>query len=148
MLERKPNRMMWKQLAAVALLGLAGCGDGNPFDYVPVSGRLTYEDGTPIPAGGMRIGFTVIDVAPKNGAFPRPAEAVVNAEGNFSSVTSYKPGDGLMPGKHKAAIYYATDAQGKLLIPKDYAHASTTPLVVEVTADSARTPLEIKVPRP
>ncbi len=53
-----------------------------------------------------------------------------------------------MPGKHKAAIYYATDAQGKLLIPKDYAHASTTPLVVEVTADSARTPLEIKVPRP
>jgi hypothetical protein len=142
------NRSMWKRVIALFLLCLVGCGDGNPFDYVPVSGRLTYEDGTPIPAGGMRIGFTVIDVASKNGAFPRPAEAVVDASGNFSSVTSYKPGDGLMPGKHKAAIYYATDAQGKSLIPKEFGHASTTPLVVEVTEDSADAPLEIKVPRP
>src|SRR5689334_3170088 len=142
------NRSMWKRFTALLLLCLAGCGDGNPFDYVPVSGRLTYEDGAPIPAGGIRIGFTVIDVAPKNGAFPRPAEAVVDAEGNFSSVTSYKPGDGLMPGKHKAAIYYATDAQGKSLIPKEFGHASTTPLVVEVTEDSADAPLQIKVPRP
>ena len=142
------NRSMWKRFTALMLLCLAGCSDGNPFDYVPVSGRLTYEDGTPIPAGGMRIGFTVMDVAPKDGAFPRPAEAVVDAQGNFSSVTSYKPGDGLMPGKHKAAIYYATDAQGKSLIPKEFGHASTTPLIVEVTEDSADAPLEIKVPRP
>src|SRR5690606_16771513 len=97
LIEHKLNRNMWKQFAVVSLLFLAGCSDGNPFDYVPVSGRLTYEDGAPIPAGGMRIGFTVMDVAPKDGAFPRPAEAVVDAQGNFSSVTSYKPGDGLMP---------------------------------------------------
>lgn len=131
-------------LSALALLCFTGCGDGNPFTYIPVSGRLTYDDGAPIPAGGIRIGFTAVDVEPIDGAFPRPAEAVVDSEGNFSSVTSYKPGDGLMPGKHKAAIYYATDAKGKLLIPKDYSHASTSPLIV----DTATLPLEIKVPRP
>jgi hypothetical protein len=132
----------------VAFLGLAlscvGCGDGNPFDYVPVSGRLTYEDGTPIPANGIRLGFAVQGVSPKNGAYPLPAEAVVGPDGRFASCTSYKPGDGLMPGKHKVAIYYATDAKGKLLIPKPYSHAATTPLVI----DAADAPLEIKVPRP
>jgi hypothetical protein len=136
---------MRKVLAVLALAAAAGgCGDGDPFDYVPVSGRLTYDDGTPIPASGIRIGFTVQDVAPIDGKYPRPAEAVVDAEGNFANCTSVKYGDGLLPGKHKAAIYYATDAKGKLLIPKEYAHAATTPLVISTET----LPLEIKVPRP
>jgi hypothetical protein len=121
-----------------------GCNDGNPFSYVPVSGRLTYDDGTPIPAGGIRLSFEAIDAQPVNGAFPRPGEAEVDSQGNFSKATSYKYGDGLLPGKHKVAIYYATDKEGKLLIPKEYSHASTSPLV----ADTDNLPLEIKVPRP
>ena len=136
---------MLKRLALVMLaLACGGCGDGNPFDYVPVNGRLTYEDGTPIPAGGIRLGFAVQDVGPKGDAFPRAGEALVDAQGNFSECMSYRPGDGLIPGKHKVAIYYATDAKGKLLIPKEYSHASTTPLII----DTADAPLEIKVPKP
>ncbi|MBX3427225.1 MAG: hypothetical protein KF688_16220 [Pirellulales bacterium] len=132
------------RLSLVCVLAALGCGPQAPFQYIPVSGRLTYEDGQPIPASGIRLGFAVQDVEPRNGAHPRPAEAVVNAAGDFSSATSYRPGDGLIPGKHKVAIYYATDAQGKLLVPKDYAHASTTPLVVSTDV----LPIEIKVPRP
>jgi len=49
-----------------------------------------------------------------------------------------------VPGKHKVSIIYATDAQGKLLIPEEYTDLTTTPLVID-TADS---PLVIKVPRP
>ncbi len=136
---------MLKRVAILVLaLACAGCNDGNPFDYVPVSGRLMYEDGTPIPTGGIRLGFTVQDVGPKGDAFPRPGEALVDAEGNFSECMSYRPGDGLIPGKHKVAIFFATDAKGKLLIPKEYAHPSTTPLVI----DTADAPLEIKVPKP
>lgn len=136
---------MLKRLGVfAAMVALVGCGDGNPFDYVPVSGRLTYEDGTPIPAGGIRLGLTVQDVGPQGDAFPRPAEALVDAQGNFPSCMSYRPGDGLIPGKHKVAIYYAVDAKGKLLIPKEYSHATTTPLVI----DTADAPLQIKVPRP
>lgn len=137
----------WLGMAATLSL-LVGCGDGNPFAYVPVSGKLTYEDGTPIPAGSIRLQFFVQDIAPINGAYPRPAAADVDQTGAFSCVTSYKYGDGLSPGKHKVSIDYATDAKGKLLVPKEYTHGGTTPLIVEITEDSAETPLEIKVPRP
>lgn len=129
------------------LLGALTCGcnqDGSPFDYTPVSGRITYEDGTPIPASGMRLGFVVQDVSPEGEAYPRPADAVVDAQGNFPRVTSYKYGDGLIPGKHKVTLYYATDAKGDLLVPKEYTQPGTTPL--EITTDQL--PLEIKVPRP
>ena len=136
---------MLKRLAPVVLaLACAGCSDGNPFDYVPVSGRLVYEDGAAIPASGIRLGFTVQDVGPKGDAFPRPAEALVDAEGNFAECMSYRPGDGLIPGKHKVTIYYAADAKGKLLVPKEFTHPTTTPLVI----DTADAPLEIKVPKP
>lgn len=131
-------------LIAYAALTFVGCSDSGPFKYIPVSGRLTYEDGAPLPAGGIRLGFKTLDAQPVGNAFPRPAEAVVNAEGNFESVTSYKPDDGLIPGKHKVTLYYATDKQGKLLVPKEYADPSTTPLII----DTASLPLEIKVPRP
>jgi hypothetical protein len=138
-------KMVMRSVACVVLLACcSGCSDGNPFDYIPVSGRLTYEDGTPIPASGIRLGFSVQGVEPKDGAYPPPGEAIVDAEGNFSKATTYRPGDGLIPGQHKVAIHYATDAKGKLLIPKEYAHPTTSPLVV----DTAQLPLEIKVPRP
>ena len=131
-------------LVIAAIMSSVGCGGSQPFSYIPVSGRLTYDDGMPVPAGGIRIGFKAIDAQPVGEAYPRPAEAVVNAEGNFESVTSYKPDDGLIPGKHKVTLYYAIDNQGKLLVPKEYTDPSTTPLVV----DTATLPLEIKVPRP
>jgi len=55
-----------------------------------------------------------------------------------------KPGDGLIRGKHKVAIQYATDAKGASLIPKEYTMIATSPL----TIDTADTPLEIVVPKP
>jgi hypothetical protein len=137
----------WLALALATSL-LLGCSDGNPFAYVPVSGKLSYDDGMPIPAGGIRLQFFLQDVAPVDGAYPRPAAADVDQTGAFSCVTSYKYGDGLSPGKHKVSIDYATDAKGKLLVPKEYTHGGTTPLIVEITEDSVDAPLEIKVPRP
>lgn len=122
----------------------SGCGGTNsPFDYVKVSGRLSYEDGTPIPANGIKLIFDS-QAPPVGNAHPRPGSAMVSASGEFKDVTSYKYADGLVPGKHKVSILYATDANGKLLVPAEYTKGSTTPLVVD-TADS---PFEIKVPRP
>jgi hypothetical protein len=122
----------------------SGCGGtGSPFDYVKVSGKLSYEDGTPIPAEGIKLVFDS-QAPPVGNAHPRPGSAMVSAGGAFQDVTSYKYADGLVPGKHKVSILYATDADGTLLVPADYTKASTTPLVVD-TADS---PFEIKVPKP
>jgi hypothetical protein len=129
---------------ACLILAAAGCTDDTPFDYIPASGRLTYDDGTPIPAKGIRLTFQTQDVQPVGDMFPRPGDAEVDEQGNFDKVTSHKYGDGLVPGKHKVAIFYAVDAQGKLLIPQEYARPETTPIVV----DTANLPMEIKVPRP
>ncbi|HEV3415599.1 MAG TPA: hypothetical protein VG056_02250, partial [Pirellulales bacterium] len=40
---------------------LAGCGSGEPFSYVKVNGKVSYTDGTPIPA---KIKLTFIAVNP------------------------------------------------------------------------------------
>jgi hypothetical protein len=142
----RASRLQWAVLLAAAVC--LGCDDGNPFDYVPVSGKLSYEDGTPLPAGGIRLRFYLQDVGPIDGAYPRPGMANVDPSGNFPNATSYNYGDGLTPGKHKVSLDYATDAAGKLLIPKEYTHPGSTPLVIEITEASSDAPLEIKVPRP
>ena len=143
----------WKSFGSVAILlscvvGFAlGCGSGSPFDYVPVSGKVTYEDGTPIPASSIHLTF--ISAAPpvNEKMHPRPAKAkgVNIADGTFDVVTSYKYGDGLIPGKHKVLVK-AYDADGKLssAVPSEYVHPNTTPLVI----DTADTPFHLKVKRP
>lgn len=129
-------------LATLAVCG--GCDDGVPFDYIPVTGQITYEDGTPIPASGMKLQFEPLDAQVVNGMHPRIATADVNAEGKFTSATSYKHGDGLVPGRHRVSIGYATDKEGKLLIPKKNASLASSDLIV----DTETLPLEIKVSKP
>ena len=135
-----------RRLAAGAALVAAclGCSDAGPFEYIPVHGKVSYEDGTLIPAAGIVLQFQSQDAKPVGDLHPRPAMASVDASGNFANATSLKYGDGLIPGKHKVALFYATDAKGKLLVPKEYTHLGTTPLVVE-TGDGD---IEIKVPKP
>ncbi len=131
-------------LVLLILALLPGCGGSNsPFDYVPVEGTLSYEDGSQIPAGGIKLIFDS-QAPPVGDAYPRPATVIVGREGKFDKVTSYKYGDGLTPGKHKVSILYANDAGGNLLIPREYINGATTPLVI----DTADLPLKIKVPRP
>lgn len=131
-------------ICTLSIVACLGCRDSSsPFDYVPVQGKLTYEDGSVIPAGGIVLRFIAQDVEPVGDARPRPAAANVNAEGVFDCVTSYKYGDGLIPGKHRVTLNYATDEQGNLLVPKEYTVADS-PLIV----DTADAPLHIKVPEP
>ena len=137
----------WPRLGVCLALGIvliSGCGSDGPFEYVPVQGKVTFEDGAVIPASGISLQFDAIDVKPVGDMVPRVAKAQVDGEGVFTCATSHKYGDGLIPGKHKVALLYATDAAGKLLIPKDYTSLATTPLIVETGEGT----LEVKVPRP
>lgn len=136
--------MMKRILFGLALLGMcAGCNSGSPFDYLQVSGTVTYEDGSPIPASGIVLQFVAQDAQPIGDAYPRAAKAMVDKSGHFDCATSYKYADGLVPGHHKVAIHYATNAQGKSLVPKEYTNISTTPLMV----DTAKLPFEIRIPK-
>ncbi len=119
----------------------AGCGSSDPFDYIKASGKISYEDGTPIP-GGLRLVFVSQDVAAVGNAHPRQGMANADANGNFDSVTSHKFGDGLVPGKHK--VFVAAEQGSKPRVPKEYMSELTTPLIV----DTANLPLDIKVPKP
>jgi hypothetical protein len=86
---------MTRRLAPVALalaaVALAGCGNRHP-----VSGRVTYEDGAPVPAS------TVIAEATVNGK-------AVGVQGNIRPDGTYSwggdvAGDGALPGEYKVLV--------------------------------------------
>ena len=131
-------------LFAVTCCLLLGCGSSGPFDYEKVSGRITYEDGSPIPGPALRLRFVAQDAPEVERAFPRPAFAIVNAEGEFDCVTSHKYGDGLIPGKHKVSIEMEGLPDARPPVPREYLSANTTPL----TVDTADAPFDLKVPKP
>ena len=136
----KSLRLSALVVAAIAPL-IAGCGGtSSPFTFVPVTGKVTYEDGSPIPGGGFRIYFHSLE-PPKDGMHVRPGIGSTAADGTFKDITSYKFADGLAYGKYKVSL--ATDATK---VPKDYTTPDKTPLTIEVT-ESGQV-LDIKVPKP
>jgi hypothetical protein len=127
---------------AVVVMAAAGC-DRSPFAYAPISGRITYEDGTPLPTeGALRLTF-YSDAPPVDGKFyPRPGSAMPDKDGNFVPMTM-RPGDGLVKGTHRVTVsYMERDTKG--LVPKEYTLKDKTPLV----ADTEQKPFELKIPRP
>lgn len=135
--------MRWLWLGLALCLAI-GCGSSGPFEYVPVSGKVVYEDGTPLPLAGARIQFYPLDVTISDDVHPRPALATLDAGGAFDAATSHKYGDGLIPGKHKVVIQADAVQNGKAIFPPACGDLDKTPLMV----DTADLPLEIKVPRP
>lgn len=117
----------------VGMLSTAGCGSGDPFSYVPVSGKVTYEDGTPIPVKDLMVKFMPQGNAINESTHPRPGVAMVDPKtGDFTEVTSHKPGDGLVKGKHKVTL--ADSANQPLpatVIPREYGSLANTPLEVD-----------------
>jgi hypothetical protein len=133
-----------RALLPIFCLACVGCGSNSPYEYVEANGHIGYDDGTPIPSGGFELLFSALDAPQVEGAHPRPAVARVNEKGEFDYVTSYKDGDGLIPGRHKVAFQEVKDKQGRLLVPKEYTNMATTPL----TVDTNDLPFDIKVPKP
>lgn len=82
----------------VLLILCWGCSK-SPLEMVPVSGRITM-DGGPLPVPGM-IWFAPIEVP--EGLPKRPAAGKFDTDGEFS-VRSFRPGDGLIPGKYRVWI--------------------------------------------
>jgi hypothetical protein len=119
---------------ALVLLLLAGCsGNNDPFSYAKVSGTVTYEDGSVIPANDMKVSF-YSESAPVGNKYPRPGWAFVDEKtGKFGCPTSHTAFDGLVHGKHKVVITVAS-SQGPLpanLVPPEYADPKKTPLEVD-----------------
>ena len=132
--------------AILASLFVAGCGSSDPFDYVQVSGTITYEDGSPIPAESIRLTFVPQSESLDAKTHARPGVAEVNvADGSFSVVTSRKHGDGIVPGQHKVTVVALDATQAPTdAVPQEYASDATTPLVVQTDSQ----PFDLRVSRP
>jgi hypothetical protein len=96
---RVTNSSTAPSLAIIAMiLASAGCGaEGLPI--VPVSGKVTYAGG-PCPTEGT-ISFTPVNV--EEGLPRRPGRASFKEDGVFEA-TSFREGDGLVPGTYTALI--------------------------------------------
>jgi hypothetical protein len=132
----------------MGLLGFAGCGGGDPFSYASVKGKVTYDDGSLIPAHRITVIFKP-DAPPLDPmTHPKPGFAEVNeADGTFdtSTITSSEHGQGLVVGTHKVGVR-TTDANDSPT--KDVDEKYKDPVTSGIVVDTSKTPFEIKVPRP
>jgi hypothetical protein len=130
----------------LALCGFAGCAPGNPFDQVQVSGTLTYEDGTLIPADMIILKFEPLAAPLDTKTHPPSGMSYVNvSDGTFDVVTSHKYSDGLVRGKHRVLVSATTESgESMKLVPDEYLDSGRTPLVV----DTAESPFRLLVRKP
>jgi hypothetical protein len=111
-----------------------------------VSGKVTL-DGEKVPGPGY-IYFT-IDSTGKEG-ISRPGTAEFDAEGNYK-VTSFEPGDGLMPGKYLLRVdcwKTPPNMDGKPVvsfIPQKYQDAAQSGLELNVEPNSKPITFDIKL---
>jgi endoglucanase len=117
----------------------------GPFTYVKVSGKVTYNDGSPL---GRGISLLFVPQTKAIGkAHPRIGETVrVDPKtGEFTEVTSAAPFDGVVRGKHKVLVVGGNHSKlpASVLGP-EYHDAKTTPLEV----DTDDLPWIIRVPKP
>ncbi len=131
----------WLTPVALALLvGVVGCGG----DRYPVTGRVVYEDGSPLVEG------IVIGVAGE-GDRKVMAQGAVQPDGTFRWGTE-KPGDGAKPGKYRVvvvgrALGEAEAAQGMLpAVDPKFSNPQTSGIDFEVKETSNQ--LNITVTRP
>jgi hypothetical protein len=129
--EARPVSRLLLVLPFVVLF--ASCGSNLP-ETVRVSGQVTFN-GQPPPAAGSVL-FLPIETAE---GFPsRPASGAFGVDGRFTA-TTFKPGDGLMPGKYLLSVEsfdFPPNLQGnpgKSHVPKKYQSPQTSGFKLDVT---------------
>lgn len=85
-----PRRLLLLPVA-LAVIALVGCSG-----RYPVSGRVTYDDGSPLQEGTV-IGEAVVDGKPVS------VQGAVRSDGSFEWGSDV-PGDGAVPGEYKVIV--------------------------------------------
>ena len=137
-------------IAGFAILaGIPGCGSSVPFDFVPVHGKVTYEDGSRIEADSILVTFNPILSGEKGKTVPPGGQTNVNVQdGTFSAVSSHRKDDGVAVGRHKVVIVSFKKGPNGMpaptaAVPPVYRSMNSTPLEIEV--DTKDQFLELKV---
>jgi hypothetical protein len=115
----------------VVASGLSGC-NSRGIPIVSINGQVTFGGAAPPKEG--KINFSPVEGSSPTGVAARPGYAKFAADGSFT-VTTYAPGDGLIPGKYTVKIlcfrqtpslenqdavsYVPTDFHPEITIPAD-----------------------------
>src|SRR5262245_37096766 len=135
---------VWRPSLLVALLvlaGAAGCGSGR----YPVSGRVVYDDGSPVEEG-IVVGETW------EGAPKVMAQGKIQRDGSFQWGTA-KPADGAPPGKYRVvvlprALGDAETAQGmQPAVDAKYTKHETSGITIEVKEGNNELPITVTKPK-
>jgi hypothetical protein len=128
-------------LALAFAIGLPGCGgDAGAAGTVPAGGTVTVN-GKPLETGQIQF-------VPAEG---RPASGEIK-DGRFT-LSTYKDGDGAIPGKHQVAIVATKEVPAKKrggepesvsLVPQSYASPAKSNLSIEIP-EGGKTDIEIKI---
>lgn len=110
-------------------MSLAGCGSGRSGTAI-VRGKVTFN-GKPVPNGTVNF---IPDTGPS-------ASGEIQADGSYT-LTTYKPGDGAVPGTHKVTVVAMQDQTTRLpeersplpppIVPVKYTSLATTDLTANV----------------
>jgi len=114
----------------------------------PVSGKLTYDDETPIPGARIQIVFIPLEPEGKAGNRDKPSLTDVDPDkGTFEFTSTYEEGDGATVGMHRVMIT-VLDADGNLngAIPEVFANPQLTPLKIRI--EPRKNWIHFQVPKP
>jgi hypothetical protein len=137
----KPSAV-WIAAAVMALVSF-GCNRSEGVAVYPVSGKLTFE-GKPL-AGGGSIAF----VAP-SGQVGKTAGGEIKPDGTYS-LTTYKEGDGSMPGEFRVIVMQTTvkepeaSQDGQPAPPGPISVVPDSDRIPEIYADHLKSPLTARV---
>jgi hypothetical protein len=114
---------------------VVGCGSQNPYGTVPASGKITYQDGSLIPAARIDIEFISQNPPIDAKTHPRPGVALVEPSDGSFVVSTYEFGDGLIQGRHKVTVSAYDEKRNRVKgVPASYADPATTPLEVDTAS--------------
>jgi hypothetical protein len=131
-------------LLTLAALTATGCSD-HPKTY-PVSGTVTFDDGTPVTGGTVEFRNVTMDVSKQVNA-----RGEIGPDGKYQ-LTTYTPNDGAVAGDHQIAVFpLAQETPGNLSsepppnpIERKYQSYDTSGLTYTVKTDGPNV-MDIKV---
>jgi len=121
----------------MGILLLGGCRESRP-PMIPVSGKVTYENGDLAPANRMELRFLTPEHLVREKHYPPAAVARVDTRnGEFSEATTWEHGDGVIEGEHEVELIRVGDeADPGAFRPKEYRGKQIWPNPVRVSPES------------
>lgn len=133
----------------------AGCGSSDNVTVYPVKGKITFN-------GKPMVGSGAISLIPTDNQSGAVAGGEIKEDGTYE-LTTYKPGDGSMPGNFRVLIHQEVFQEGQNTedgaapaagvpppvpeadrIPEIYSHPMNSPLTMKIEAGPNEIDLDLK----